>query len=77
MLDEFAPYPTRMAVARLQDGSAWVWSPIALTAKLAGAVESVGAVRHIVSPNKIHRLLADRSGALCHRRHTGFERRTQ
>jgi hypothetical protein len=25
------PYPTRMAVARLSDGSAWVWSPVALT----------------------------------------------
>jgi hypothetical protein len=50
------PYPTRMAVARLVDGSAWVWSPVALTDALAGAVEAIGPVAHIVSPNKIHHL---------------------
>ena len=51
------PYPTRMAVARLSDGSAWVWSPVALTPELERAVESIGPVRHIVSPNKIHHLV--------------------
>ena len=50
------PYPTRMAVARLSDGSAWIWSPIALTDELAGAVEEIGPVRYVVSPNKIHHL---------------------
>lgn len=50
------PYPTRMAVARLADGSAWIWSPIALTPALAAAVEAIGPVRHLVSPNKIHHL---------------------
>jgi hypothetical protein len=50
------PYPTRMAVVRLQDKSTWVWSPIALTEELADAVEAFGAVRHIVSPNKLHHL---------------------
>lgn len=50
------PYPTRMAVARLADGSAWVWSPVALTPELARAVEAIGPVREIVSPNKIHHL---------------------
>jgi len=50
------PYPTRMAVVRLADGSAWVWSPIALTPALAEAVEVVGPLRHLVSPNKIHHL---------------------
>lgn len=50
------PYPTRMAVARLSDGSAWVWSPVELTEGLASAVEAIGPVRHIVSPNKIHHL---------------------
>ena len=34
------PYPTRMAVARLRDGSAWVWSPIALTPELERYVVS-------------------------------------
>ncbi len=50
------PYPTRMAVLRLSDGSAWVWSPVALTEELARAVEDIGPVQHIVSPNKIHHL---------------------
>ena len=50
------PYPTRMAVARLSDGNAWVWSPVALTDALAGAVEAIGPVGHIVSPNKLHHL---------------------
>jgi hypothetical protein len=50
------PYPTRMAVARLADGGAWVWSPIALTPELERAVEAVGPVRQLVSPNKIHHL---------------------
>ena len=57
------PYPTRMAVIRLSDGSAWVWSPVALNDELADAVESVGPVRFIVSPNKIHHLfLAEWAG---------------
>jgi hypothetical protein len=50
------PYPTRMAVARLSDGSAWVWSPIALTQYLAEAVGAIGPVTYIVSPNKLHHL---------------------
>jgi hypothetical protein len=50
------PYPTRMAVARLSDGSVWVWSPVALTERLANEVQAIGPIRHIVSPNKIHHL---------------------
>ena len=50
------PYPTRMAVVRLSDDNVWVWSPIALTEELASAVEAIGPVRYIVSPNKIHHL---------------------
>lgn len=50
------PYPTRMAVARLGDGSAWVWSPVALVPELERAVRSIGPVRYILSPNKIHHL---------------------
>ena len=49
-------YPTRMAVARLGDGSVWVWSPIALSPEIEHAVDAVGPVRQIVSPNKIHHL---------------------
>ena len=50
------PYPTRMVLVRLADGGLWVWSPIALSEELASAVDSIGPVRHIVSPNKIHHL---------------------
>ena len=50
------PYPTRMALIRLSDGSIWVWSPIALNDELADAIDKLGLVRFIVSPNKIHHL---------------------
>lgn len=50
------PYSTRMAAVRLSDGGVWVWSPVALTDALARAVEALGPIRHIVSPNKIHHL---------------------
>lgn len=50
------PYPTRMAAAKLADNTVWVWSPVALSKELASAVNAIGPVRHIVSPNKIHHL---------------------
>ncbi len=50
------PYPTRMAVVRLSDGNLWVWSPVSLTEGLASALEAIGPVRYILSPNKIHHL---------------------
>ncbi len=50
------PYPTRMAVVRLSSGDTWIWSPVALSDELAKAVEAIGPVRYIVSPNKIHHL---------------------
>ncbi|MFI5395031.1 MAG: DUF4336 domain-containing protein [Candidatus Binatia bacterium] len=50
------PYPTRMTVVRLTDGSLWVCSPIALSTALAAAVNACGPVRYLVSPNKIHDL---------------------
>jgi hypothetical protein len=50
------PYPTRMAVAQLADGDLWVWSPIEATPEIAQAVDRLGRVRHIVSPNKLHHL---------------------
>lgn len=50
------PYPTRMAVARLSSGQLWIWSPIELTGELAEAIDAIGPVGYIVSPNKLHHL---------------------
>lgn len=50
------PYPTRMALVRLDNGDLWVWSPVDLDSNLRDDVEALGPVRHLVSPNKIHHL---------------------
>lgn len=49
-------YPTRSVVAKLPDGELWVWSPIALNEQLTGAIDALGPVGHLVSPNRIHHL---------------------
>ena len=49
-------YPTRMAVIKLPDGGLFIWSPVALTDELRGAVEALGPVAHIVAPNSLHHL---------------------
>lgn len=48
------PFPTRMTVVRLADGSLWVHSPIAPDEQMFAAVDALGEVRHIVAPNSIH-----------------------
>ena len=50
------PYPTRMTVVRLGDGTLWVCSPIALTDTLTDEMKALGQLRYLVSPNKIHHL---------------------
>lgn len=47
-------YPTRMAVIRLSDGSLFIWSPVALSDSLRAAVDALGEVRYLVSPNALH-----------------------
>ena len=49
-----APFSTRMTVIRLQDGGLWCHSPIAPNEALFAAIDALGAVRHLVSPNYIH-----------------------
>ena len=49
-----APFSTRMTVIRLQDGGLWCHSPIAPSEALFAAIDALGAVRHLVSPNYIH-----------------------
>ncbi|MCX7513323.1 DUF4336 domain-containing protein [Frateuria hangzhouensis] len=48
------PFPTRMTVVRLPDGGLWCHSPIAPDAGLFEAIDRLGPVRHLVSPNKLH-----------------------
>ena len=50
------PYPTRMAIVRLSDGTLFVWSPIALSSALKAAVDALGPVAHLVAPNALHHL---------------------
>lgn len=47
--------PVRSVIARLPEGL-WVHSPIPLTPALADAVEAVGPIAHLVSPNHSHYL---------------------
>jgi len=49
-----APFTTRMTVAQLADGGLWCHSPVASDPALFAAVDALGPVRHLVSPNKLH-----------------------
>lgn len=49
-----APFPTRMTVVRLADGGLWCHSPTAPGEALFAAVDALGPVRHLVSPNLLH-----------------------
>lgn len=48
------PLPTRMVVVRLSTGGLWIWSPIAPSPELFAAIDALGPVEHLVSPNKVH-----------------------
>ena len=48
------PFPTRMTIVRLGDGSLWLHSPTPLTDTLAQAVDSLGRVAFLVAPNLLH-----------------------
>lgn len=48
------PFPTRMTVIRLANGELFLHSPINWTPELAAALEELGPIRHLVSPNWIH-----------------------
>jgi len=50
------PFETRMTVVRLSDGTLWLHSPVAPSEARFEAVASLGAVAHIVAPNKFHHL---------------------
>lgn len=48
------PYSTRMTVIRLQNGDLFLHSPTHLAPGLKSAIDELGPVRHLVSPNWIH-----------------------
>jgi Domain of unknown function (DUF4336) len=50
------PFGSRMTVLRVADGSLLLHSPISLSPRLRTQLDSLGPVRHIVSPNKLHHL---------------------
>lgn len=50
------PYPHRGVVIRLQNNDLFILSPIALTPALKQAVDALGPVKYLVSPNHIHHL---------------------
>ncbi len=48
------PFSTRMTVIRLNDGGLWCHSPVAPDDALFAALDALGPVRHLVSPNLLH-----------------------
>jgi hypothetical protein len=48
------PFPTRMVVVRLANGDLFLWSPTEPDEGLRKEIDALGAVRHLVSPNKLH-----------------------
>ncbi len=48
--------PVRATIVRLGDGALWVHSPVALEEEIAGAVDALGPVAHLVAPNNLHHL---------------------
>ena len=48
------PFTTRMTVVRLSNGDLFLHSPTRFDRKLADELESLGVVRHLVSPNQFH-----------------------
>ena len=48
------PFTTRMTVVKLKNGDLFLHSPIAFDAALAETLQSLGTVRHLVSPNQFH-----------------------
>jgi hypothetical protein len=49
-----APFPTRMTVVKLSSGELWCHSPTAPESALFSALDALGPVKHLVSPNKLH-----------------------
>jgi hypothetical protein len=48
------PFTTRMTVVRLSNADLFLHSPIAFDSALADCLQTMGKVRHLVSPNQFH-----------------------
>ncbi len=47
---------TRMTVVRVPDGGLWLHSPVRLDQSTRQALDTLGPVRHVVAPSKVHHL---------------------
>ena len=50
------PYTTRMTVIRLADDKLWIHSPLQLSDDLLQDISTLGSVKYLISPNKLHHL---------------------
>jgi hypothetical protein len=50
------PFPTRMTVIKLASGELWIHSPEKLNDGLKQELSSLGEVKYLISPNKLHHL---------------------
>ncbi|VAW44363.1 hypothetical protein MNBD_GAMMA04-1755, partial [hydrothermal vent metagenome] len=50
------PYTTRMTVVRLNNGDIWIHSPEKIVEGLIAEIKTLGEIKYLVSPNKIHHL---------------------
>jgi hypothetical protein len=48
------PFPTRMIVLRLSNGSLWVNSPVHVSAEVLKYISELGAVKYLVAPTRLH-----------------------
>lgn len=48
------PFSARMTIVRLRNGDLILHSPVAHTSALQSAVEILGPIRYLVSPNSLH-----------------------
>ncbi len=48
------PFTTRMTVVRIKNGDLFLHSPIAFDPRLAEQLQTMGTIRHLVSPNQFH-----------------------
>jgi hypothetical protein len=53
------PFPTRATIVRLANGDLWVHSPGELNDKLKAEIASLGVVKHLIAPNKLHHLFIE------------------